>query len=152
MISQAYSEAIVETLDILKHTNQDAVNKIPKRFIRFLKNNASKDYHVELEHSKPINEMDIKEETKGILGMIYRNWWCSEEEKARIKRSIEYREIAKKEQMDKQYNPDDVFKERTQKIKNETEMDTERVVAITEYKEGLFTKIINKIKKVFHIN
>lgn len=152
MLSRAYSEAAVETLDILQHTNKNAVNKIPKRFIRFLKNNASKDYQVELDHSKPIYEMDIKEETKGILGMIYRNWWCSEEEKERIKQSIAEKEKNKHKNITKQYDPDDIFKKKIKNKENDVETSANNIVAMTEHKEGLFTKIINKIKKVFHIN
>ena len=33
MISREYSEAIAETLDILEHTNNDDINKIPKKFM-----------------------------------------------------------------------------------------------------------------------
>ena len=36
MISQEYREAIAETLDILEHTQETDVNKIPKSFINFL--------------------------------------------------------------------------------------------------------------------
>ncbi len=39
-----YSEAAVEVLDILNHTNKDDVKKIPQSFIKFLIEIANKNY------------------------------------------------------------------------------------------------------------
>ncbi len=99
--------AITETLEILKYTNSEDVNKIPKEFINYLKDNASEDYKPKIDHSKPMNEMDILEETKDILGYIYRNWWCNENKKKIIEQKII---IEQEEEARRNYNPDDLFK------------------------------------------
>lgn len=43
------------------------------------------------------------------------------------------------------FNPDDIFKKRTQTIENEQVENTQMVV----YKESFIQKIISKIKKIF---
>ena len=81
MFSNEYGEAAVEVLDILDNTNKTDVDKIPSNFIKFLVDNASEDYKANLNHSKLICEMNLKEETKEILGVIYINWWCDKKDK-----------------------------------------------------------------------
>ena len=68
MFRNEYGEAAVEVLDILDNTNKEDVAKIPSSFIKFLVDNASEDYVVNFDHSKPISELNIKEKTKEILG------------------------------------------------------------------------------------
>ena len=52
MFNNEYGEAAVEVLDILDNTNKTDVDKIPSNFIKFLVDNASEDYKVNLDHSK----------------------------------------------------------------------------------------------------
>ena len=51
MVSVEYGEAITETLDILKHTKKEDVDKISPKFMNFLKENALKTYNQELDHT-----------------------------------------------------------------------------------------------------
>ena len=80
MKTNKYSKAAVEVLDILANTNKDSVRKIPKNFVHFLGKIADKNYHVSFNHQIPIDELDISEEAKDLLGFIYVTWWCSKEE------------------------------------------------------------------------
>lgn len=109
-MNQKYRMAATETLDVLAHTESEAVKKIPIKFIDFLKENALEDYKPVLDHSKPMYEMDIMDETKGLLGVIYRHWWASEEEKEQIRQEIRKRRIEEYEEARRKYNPDDLFK------------------------------------------
>ena len=152
-MNRAYCEATVEVLDILDHTTIEKVSLIPTKFINYLKENAAKDYKANLDYSKPINEMDIKIETKGILGTICRNWWWNTEEKQEYARLIKEKELKQQEELREKYNPD-VFKDLRAKreqtieiIKQENIADN--TVSMVEYKESFFTKIINKIKSIF---
>ena len=56
MLNQKYAEASVEVLDILNHMNENEVSKVSKKFISFLKENASKKYISNLDYSKKLNE------------------------------------------------------------------------------------------------
>ena len=147
-MTRAYSEAAVEILDILDHTVEEKVNLIPTKFINYLKENAAKDYVAKLDYSKPINEMNIKIETKGILGTICRNWWWNEEEKQEYARLVREKEIKHQEELREKYNPDDIFRNRYKEVIEETN-EQENVTTMVEYKESIFTKVVNFIKKIF---
>lgn len=114
MLSQKYREAITETLDVLKHMKKEDVAKIPKSFVSFLEQNAEKNYEVNIDYSIPLQETNIKEETKGILGAIYRSWWCSGEERKEIDRILYEKEKEHQKELREKNNPDDIFNKKKQ--------------------------------------
>ena len=153
MFNNEYGEAAVEVLDILNNTNKSDVEKIPSNFIKFLVDNASKDYKVNLDHSKLISEMNLKEKTKELLGVIYINWWCDKKDKENYMKQIKELEIKKQAEINEKYNPDKLFenKNKTQRYTNETKIDKvqNEKNAMIECKESIFKKFWNKILSLF---
>ena len=154
MFSNEYGEAAVEVLDILDNTNKSDVAKIPTSFIKFLVDNATEDYRVNLDHSKLISEMNLKEKTKEILGVIYINWWCDKKNKENYTKQIKELEVKRQEEIKEKYNPNKIFenKNKVQEYTNATKVDTvqNEAVAMIEYKESIFKKIWNKILNFFN--
>lgn len=154
MFSNEYGEAAVEVLDILDNTNKTDMDKIPSNFIKFLVDNASEDYKVNLDHSKLISEMNLKEKTKEILGVIYINWWCDKKDKENYTKQIKELEIKRQEEIKEKYNPNKIFesKNKVQEYTNATKVDTvqNETVTMIEYKESIFKKIWNKILSFFN--
>lgn len=154
MFNNEYGEAAVEVLDILDNTNKTDVDKIPSNFIKFLVDNASEDYKVNLDHSKLISEMNLKEKTKEILGVIYINWWCDKKDKEDYTKQIKELEIKRQEEIKEKYNPNKIFesKNKVQEYTNATKVDTvqNETVTMIEYKESIFKKIWNKILSFFN--
>ena len=154
MFSNEYGEAAVEVLDILDNTNKSDVDKIPSNFIKFLVEIASEDYKVNLDHSKLISEMNLKEKTKEILGVIYINWWCDKKDKENYMKKIKELEMKRQAEINEKYNPNKIFenKNKIQEYTNETKMDTvqNETVTMIEYKESIFKKIWNKILSFFN--
>ena len=153
MFKNEYGEASVEVLDILDNMNKGDVDKIPHSFIKFLVDNASEDYVVNLDHSKPICELNIKEKTKEILGTIYINWWCDSKQKEQYKKQIEEQEKIRQEELRKKYNPDNIFDNKksgqiSNQIQEKTNLKSE-ALAIVNKKESIFKKFINKILSFF---
>ena len=146
-----YSEAAVEVLDILNHTNKEDVARIPQSFIKFLTNISSKSYKVKFNHEQPINGLNLKKQTKELLGFIYITWWCDKEEREKYKKLIHESNI-KNEEIKEKYNVNDIFKnmKETQEhkiIQNENVMKT----SIAEYKkENIFKRVLNKILSFFY--
>ena len=144
MFSNEYGEAALEVLDILDNTNKSDVAKIPTSFIKFLVDNASEDYRVNLDHSKLISEMNLKEKTKEILGVIYINWWCDKKDKENYTKQIKELEVKRQEEIKEKYNPNKIFENKVQEYTNATKVDTvqNEAVAMIEYKdrERLFVK------------
>ncbi len=146
MVSVEYSEAITETLDILKHTRKEDVDKISSKFMDFLNANASKTYKPELDHTKKIKDMQLKRKTKAILAIIYKKFWCNSEKQEQFNRVLKENEIKREKELREKYNPDNLFKDRKPKIET-----VDNSVAMVEYKESFFTKLITKLKNIFHI-
>lgn len=157
-----YSEAIVEVLELLKHTEKELVDKIPHKLIEFWNKIASSNYKANINHSEKIENMNLKQKTKALLGMIYRNYWCTPEERKEYDIILKENEERYQEECRKKYNPDDIFKSNTQTIANDSvtsftrnkfaEIESENILEeesqanIIEYKENFFMKIIQKLK------
>lgn len=151
MFNEEYGEAAVEVLDILDNTKKEDVNKIPKSFIKFLVDNASLEYKVNLDHSKPMNELKIKDKTKELLGYIYIKWWCNDKEKENYMKKIKELEIKNEKEKKEKYNPDKIFenKKKTDDIVEENTQNANEKVWVVKYKESIFAKIKNKILNFF---
>lgn len=122
MFSNEYGEAAVEVLDILDNTNKADVEKIPSSFIKFLVDNASEEYRVNFDHSKTIDQLNLKEKTKEILGVIYINWWCNKKDQENYKKQIEEQERKRQEKLREKYNPNKIFENREKRKRcNETQ-------------------------------
>ena len=148
MIDVAYSEAATEVLTILEHTEIEKVNKIPKNFIKFLKENSSKTYKPDFDFSKPINELNLKQKTQSILAIIYLKYWANEEEKKAFKKRIKENEEKYQQELKKQYSTDNLFKTKKGIIEN-FENQTQKNLLPEVKKENFIQKIINKMKKIF---
>lgn len=148
MVSCEYSEAIVEVLDILQNSDDNIIERIPKELIEFWERNKSETYKPSLDHSKPINEMDLKKKTKSLIAMIYLYYLCDEEEKNNLNSILKSNEEKYQKELREKYNPDNIFKKNIQEAKEKIVEDNAQIKV---YKEPLFKRIINKIKNIFHI-
>lgn len=149
MIEARYSEAAVEVLDILNYTNQEDVRKIPQSFIKFLTEIANKNYKVNFNHNGPISGLNLRKQTKELLGFIYITWWCNEKDRNKYKNII-YSNNSKTEKIDN-YDINDIFKNKKEIkmnaiIENE---DIEETSIIEKKPENLFKRLLNKILSFF---
>ena len=155
MVSTEYSEAIVEVLDILHYSEDDIIEKIPKKLIEFWERNKSTTYKPNLDHSKPINEMKLKDKTKSLITMIYLNYLCDETQKKNTQLILKNNEEKYQKELREKYNPDNIFN-RNQVIKEKKEIEnyteTKQNIQMIEYKESFFTKIKKIILKFFNKN
>ena len=142
-MKEIYMDAFSEVNAILKIMPSNLFNKIPLKFRQMISEYKNNSYNPRIE--EPVEDYELKEETKIILSLIYRDFLCSDEEKERLKARDAQKLQEEEEQIREKYNPDNIFNNR--KTKNvETVAEP---VAIVEYKESFFTRIINKIKNIF---
>ena len=150
MANIEYSEVIVEVLEILEYSDDNILEKIPKKLIKFWERNKSKTYKPNLDHDKSISEMNLKDKTKSILSMIYLNYLCNDEESKKIKSIINHNEEIYQTELVKNYNSQ--YLEKEQNISNTINKNTKSTsITIIENKELIFKKIINRIKRFFNI-
>ena len=141
-----YSEAAVEVLDILRHTNQYDLTKIPQSFVNYLRRIASKNYKVSFDHTKPIGELTLKPQTKELLGFIYITWWCGENEKEEYRKIIQDNKDKKKKSVKENVHQQVVFTQNNV-VK---EAKAEKQMSMVEYeKVSLFDKFFGRLFKAF---
>lgn len=146
-----YANVYSEVLEILKYISKEDYNKIPKQKIELFETNANKDYKFEYNIDKTLDEQNVSKTAKTIIAILFRDYWATESQREKIIAKENYDRAQLEEQKREQYNPDDIFKgKRIQKVQDMADMEQENV-AMVEYKQGLFSKIIGKIKNIFHI-
>ncbi len=146
MVSVKNANAMAEVLHYLKGIRQEDINKIPKTFIQYLRENASKDYKCKFDFTKPLKELELLDETREIIVRICYNYWCvTEEQKAQYLKIINQNEKRYQEELRKKYNSDNIFNNKQKR------MVTENINSPTEIKkETVFMKLINLVKGLFN--
>lgn len=152
MTNLKYSNAIAETLHYLKGIREEDINKIPEEFMKYLKENSSKEYSPNFDYTKPLKDLNIMNETKGIICFICHNYWCeNEKDKEEFLNRLNENEKKFQEKLKEKYASEINTKklnEETQKNKLEVE---ENLPATNEIKKKskiayLFQKILDFIK------
>lgn len=145
------SEIYVDISVIISMMPTEMKSKISNSFINFIENNKSNNYVSNINPKIPLKQQNIRKETKEMLGLIYRDYLCNDEERSNLLQE-EKRELTKLEAEKREiYNPDNIFKKNNLKENNE-ENSIKNEVSIVEYKESMIKRIITKIKNLFHIH
>ncbi len=109
MIDIEYANAYVEVLEILKYIPTKDYNKIPKAEIKLFEKNANKDYNFSYNLSKTLDEQNVSKIAKGIIAILFRDYWATESqrEKIIIKQNYDRQKIEEEKRI--KYNLDNIF-------------------------------------------
>ena len=134
MVYNAYNEVF----DIINHMDKELYEKIPPQLINLIKGNMEKDYEVNIDYTKSINEQNLLKETRAILSLIYRSYIIEDEEKQKIVEtnsnvSTNFNEYMKEINKKAEFQRCEEFVSQ----KEETEL-----VVHEEKKENIFKKIL----------
>lgn len=147
-MERAYEEAFTEVEEVIKLMPIDLVSKIPAQFRQTISENKATNYKVVIK--EPLEEQKLKKETIAILGLIYRDFLASPEEREQLQMK-DAEELNKIEQrMQEQYDIENIFekKKRTKRLENDQDSKD-----LTLYKEPNFlSKLFNIIKGIFKKN
>ena len=119
MVTKEFAEASAEINEILKYLPKEEVEKIPSKLREFFKEVSSKDYVTNINPNIPLDKQQIKEKTKDIIALIYRNYWCSEEERKELDQKLIENDRKFEEELREKYNPDNIFKNNVTTTKEE---------------------------------
>ncbi len=142
-MTEAYKEAFTEVNEILKYLNKDLLKKIPKEFIDNIKENMSTTYISKYDNTKGINEQNLKQETRAILSVIYRDYICNED----IRKQIIQKDRKEWFETEQKKEPADIELFKKQPIENQNTKENKSLQIIE--KQNIIIKIINKIKIVW---
>lgn len=149
-MKQEYKEAFSEVNEIIKMMPDELTNKIPSKFKEMLEDERDKEYNPNIQ--EPLENQKLKNETIIILGLIYRDFLCSPDEKRRLqeKDSRELQEVKKalEKEIREKYNPDDIFKRKNivEDIQPNEE-NTSMIVVEEKWYKKIFNIIKNFLKK-----
>ena len=142
-----YREAFEEIYEIFSLMPKELLNKIPTKFHEMIEEERDTNYSPNIQ--EPLEKQKLKNETIIILGLIYRDFLCSSDEKKRLqeKDAKELQEAEKEleEQIREKYNPDDIFKNRNRFVPQEEQSSEETRMTVVK-EEKWYQKIFNLIK------
>ncbi len=150
-INKDYSNAYSEVYEVLKLVPDELKSKISEEFLIYIEQSRNKSYIPDIQ--EPIEEVKLSEQTMIVLGIIYRDFLCSEEEREILQKADQerYDELNKareeiESKIKEQYNVDDVFKKRQlEESKKEENVDLPLVVKEDKW----YKKIFSLIKGIF---
>ncbi len=145
-MKREYEEAFAEVDEMLKIMPADLLRKIPTQFKEMISLKKAKDYNIKIQ--EPLEQQHLKQETIAILGLIYRDFLSSPEERERLQFEDNKKMVQIEQEMQQQYDITSVLKSRrNNKIEEEYSTD------LTIYKEpGFIKKFFNLIKGLFKKN
>lgn len=157
MMEDNYSKAYKEIVEILKYVPEESVNKIPKEMRDMFEAEQLKTYNFQIDTEKTFEEQDLLEETKAILANIFRDYWATDYQKARIiEKENQDREEWERQKREK-YNPNDIFKNRntttkdndiSQDIQKQLNEEYNKNLPMEVQKQNIFQRLLSFIKKL----
>ena len=144
-------ETYSEVYSILNMLGENYITKIPSKLYQMIKEEKSNEYNTQYDFTIALEQQNIKKEALSMIALFHLNYWCnSQEEKQELKDLFKENEIKYQAELREKYNPDNILKNRNHSTKNEENVENEPV-ALIEYKENIFKKIINKILEFFKL-
>lgn len=150
MVDIKYANAYNEVLEILKYIPEEDYNKIPKEKIELFETNANDNYKFNYEPNKTLDEQNVSKIAKGIIAILFRDYWANDNQREKIIAKQNYDRIKLEEQKREQYNPDELFKKK--KIDDVKENENKEEIynlPIEVKKENFYQRIIKFLKNFF---
>lgn len=152
MVDNKYAVAYSEVLEILKHIPIEDYNKIPKTKIELFETNANNEYTFNYDPSKTLEEQNVSNITKGIIILLFRDYWATGVQRNKIIAKQNYDRMKLEEKKKEKYNPDNIFNKKQGVINDIVEEHNvkEENMAIVKYKkQKWYQKIFDKILHMF---
>ena len=151
-MERVYEEAFSEVDEIIRLMPIDLRSKIPMQFRQAISENKAKNYIVDIH--EPLKEQELKEETVIILGLIYRDFLASPEERDFLQEQDAQQLEELENQENEKYDINRILKDRKNKKKTDVNTEFENFSnSLVLYKEpNFFKKIFNFIKNIFKKN
>lgn len=146
VVDKNYAIAMSELLYFLKGFSDEEVNKIPKKLMKFFKENADQNYKCNFDYNANIEDLHLRDETYGLISMVCYNYWCeTPEEKKQYLDLLNESEKEYQKHISEKYNLDKLF------VNKRNEHDEKTQLAVVKYdKEKWYKKIIMFLKRLLH--
>ena len=151
-----YKQAFSEALYVIDKFNVNNKNKISPSFIKFMERNKLEGYIVDLPKDILKHDELLKRETKIILALIYRDYFCNDLEKNELDEQFLINEKKYQEELKEKYSVEKIFKNNNANkdmlkfISTEKVDSVEETLDLVEYGEKKwYKKFLKKIVSIF---
>ena len=138
-MTNAYTRAYTEVLEILSHFSKEEYAKIPTKKIEFYRSNMDKKYNYKINPEVNLAEQEISKEANAILITLFRDYFASEKQNIALKKLLNQNQLKEEQEKIEKYDSNSMFKDK----KNKTENMQLKQVSVTKYEESFFSKIFN---------
>lgn len=143
------AKRLVEVDEVLKYLNADELKKIPEEIRQLIKANKDKNYVWKYDETQKLKNQNLSRDTFAFLSYLNMEYLLNEEQK-KLMNQIHMENERKEEKIKLvKFKTEDLFKKNTNKIETKSYQND---LEIVEYKETIFRRVINKIRKFFGIN
>ena len=140
------NKRLVEVEYILRELDNEYLKKIPKELWEYIENNKDKDYMFKLDNDPILENQNLNMDTISILTYINMEYLLDDEQKKDLIKHLMKDELIAEQIKSKNYNPDNIFK-------NRIDTQINKKVALVEIKsEKWYEKIFSYFKKFLKIN
>ena len=139
------NNAYTEVYTILQYLNEEEYNKIPPEIVDAIRLNRNVEYEYTLNNELDLEKQPMLPETKAILFNLFRDYLATPEQKNKIIQ-MQNEERQKNELRKQQLYSSNVFENRQKENVYNPNKETMQIV---KYKENIFKRILDKIKKFF---
>lgn len=144
MTYEDYANLAAEMNILFRYIDDELVEKIPQKIIEFFQDIASPTFRSKIDPRFPLEEQYLLPSTECMLTLLYRQYWCSPEERDEIDKIIlEQEELAAQKD---QASFDNIF----QKIENSEDIFIEDIDSNSENLPAKINKdiILEKLKAI----
>lgn len=149
MVNNKYGIAYSEILEILKYIPIEDYNKIPKSEIELFKTYADNNHTFTYDTTKTLAEQNVSDITKGLIILLFRDYWATEVQRNKIIAKQNYDRIKLEEEKEAKYNSykalDNNYKNSS--VNNEKSNQKSALIELKNMK--WYEKIWKSIKKFF---
>ena len=146
MIDEVYRNSFKEVYEILENTENELLEKIPTKFMNFIKENMNENYKTNIQQDVDIDKQPLLKETEAVLSLIYRSYWATDEEKQEFAIKDQQEFIKKDEKKKEQYQGKDIY-QLFEGRKNINKITIDNNLMVIK-KENFIKKFLNKILNI----
>lgn len=137
-----YAIAYKEVFEILKYIPNADYNKIPKEKIELYKTMQDKNYNFKYNPSKTLDEQNVSKRAKAIIGLLFRDYWATPEQREKIIRVQQQERIRIEKERQEKYKPNELFSTKKEK-------ETQEFALVEVKEEKWYKKIFDFFRNLF---
>ena len=143
MVDIERANAYSELLEILKYLTPEDYDKIPKEKIEVFQTYANRKYNFNYDPDKTLQEQNVSKIARTIIGILFRDYWATEEQREKIVRWQQQERIRIENEKQEKYKSEDIFKN------NNIETQIEEVALVEVKEEKWYDKVFKFFRKIF---